>query len=282
MHSKPRVVLLMFTIALLIHVNVSTVLNRARRLIDGEDMVDGLPTVGVLAYKNERTQARPYFILCTLVLLDKDWVLTSAHCLDESATPLREGETLYIVLGLTDNSWAYSPSDVQERGVFEQSQHPEYCARFLLHHDITLMKVSIPFTLNDRVQPIELPPDDIEDSETGTKCNIVGWGIENFPITEESFPRYIKQGRMSLGSCENQFGNLLGDDHLCAVGTSVTPCSGDSGAPVFCDIGGKSYFIGIDSFGQFENCEDNPLQVLTRISYFLDFIEDTMEEETDD
>ncbi|XP_064594511.1 kallikrein 1-related peptidase b3-like [Liolophura sinensis] len=90
------------------------VLNRVRRLINGQAEPNGQPWMTVLAYKNTQPMdERPYLVVCGSVLIDESHVLITAHCFDENIVPKREGSTLFVVLGLKDNSWG-ATNDVQE------------------------------------------------------------------------------------------------------------------------------------------------------------------------
>ena len=93
----------------------------------------------------------------------------------------------------------------------------------------------------------------------------------------------IKVPVVSIDKCNEAFDGFLDETHLCAVGEiGKASCSGDSGGGLFSDlINGqdgqdrKWEVVGIVSRGS-NNCGDGTPGVYTRVSQYLQWIEETM------
>ena len=78
---------------------------------------------------------------------------------------------------------------------------------------------------------------------------------------------------------DKEFGGLMRDNMICAGAEGKDSCSGDSGGPLVCPLAedGSLVLTGVTSWGQ--GCgRPNKPGVYTEVAYFMDWIRDTMAE----
>jgi len=102
---------------------------------------------------------------CEASIVNQDWVVTAAHCTQGAVS----GYT--VVAGDHDINNPNEGSE-QTRTIEKIVNHPSYSPG-TFENDISLMKVSTPFQLNDRVQPVALPASHFTPTIDTTA---VGWG----------------------------------------------------------------------------------------------------------
>lgn len=117
------------------------------------------------------------------------------------------------------------------------------------------------------VQPIKLESELIEEVD----CVVSGWGRVETGGARPDILQYIWLKSITFQTCQTHWSSLVGEDEICTLtraGEGV--CHGDSGSPLVAD--GKQ--IGIVSWGN--PCANGKPDVFTRISSYLDWIEDAI------
>ncbi|XP_074837454.1 kallikrein-14-like [Carettochelys insculpta] len=203
-------------------------------------------------------------LYCGAVLLNKDWVVTAAHCRLPGTTTIRVGE--YNLRQLDNSEQMKSTSKI--------IPHPSYNPA-TKDNDLMLIKLNSSVQLNNNVHPIALASNS---APAGTICQVSGWGTTTSP--KLSFPALLQCANLQIipeSECQRSYPGLITDNMLCAGVTegNIDSCQGDSGGPLVC---GRT-LQGIVSWGLEECAQPKKPGVYTKLSKFLDWIQGTIRTE---
>lgn len=219
-----------------------------RRIVGGHDAVRGSAPWMARLYVRGRGH------VCGGSLIDRQWVVTSAHCFDMRDPPSKED--LSIRLGdHNDLDTEQSELLIQVEEIYE---HEEF-DRLTFNHDIALIKLLNPVTAyNDYIRPICLAnrTKDRALMTPGALGRVNGWGrITEGGITAEYLTEvYIPL--VSFNTCKRHFrrSDLTFTRNMFCAGHSrggADACQGDSGGPYSIkDNTGQWYLTGLVSWGE--------------------------------
>ncbi|KAM9772076.1 ovochymase-1 isoform 2-T2 [Syngnathus typhle] len=197
---------------------------------------------------------------CSAVLISRRWLLTARHCRvsPEEDVAVLGGHHLGLSLSQT----------VPVDKVFNLPQEDGFPPR----HDLSLLRLAVPARLGVSVMPICVPEEDEELDDSWT-CVSAGWGATS--ATAALDPQRLHHARVALverAQCRAQWGRDLVDDaHVCAHAVAGAACTGDSGAPLFCQKHGTYFLFGLLTWGS-SRCDPGKPAVFSKVADYHSWI----------
>ena len=165
--------------------------------------------------------------------------------------------------------------------------HPDYNST-VQTDDITLLELERPVALEgseSHIKPICLPPANFKVRE-GFNCVATGWGKgQNGPVVTDILQK-IKQPLLDSKRCKEAWGDIgwpISEKQLCLgdLKSEVGVCSGDSGGPINCALPGGGWMqVGVTSWTTNTCTYPGYAAVFTRVSAYIDWIQDTIAKNT--
>nr|XP_040226208.2 transmembrane protease serine 9-like [Anopheles coluzzii] len=225
-------------------------------------------------YHREQTN---FEYVCGGSILDRNTILTAAHCLYTSRGLIK----------LDQLSVQVGRNQLSEASVRSQEHHPE---QLIVHpgfspnsvtDDIALIKLATDITMTRYVQPVclwSLEPN--LDLIVGRNGTVVGFGLTEHDRVSD----YLRQAAIAvvdswtcIDSDRQVYGATLTANMYCGGGkTGVSVCNGDSGGGMFFEHGDTWYVRGVVSFMPLrENvglCDGTKYTVFTDVAKYRDWI----------
>ena len=175
--------------------------------------------------------------ICGGVILDELRVLTAAHC--------RITESHSVFVGGID----YDGSDIKQNvGIYNVTDHPEYS---FPKNDISVIQLDEKLDFStSRVQSIDFgSEEEFEKVKNGDgTCHIVGHGKIDGQRSVSTQLKTARQVYMSTRNCR-YYGDNTGNCFLTRDNDAGSQgCMGDSGGPLYCEIGYEMKLFGIAGF----------------------------------
>ncbi|CAF1490929.1 unnamed protein product [Adineta ricciae] len=249
------------------------------RIVNGENAIqNSWSMIASLRY-----DASMSYHICGGTILNEYHVLTAAHCVDPSVVGITF-KNMSVAFGL----FQLSQTNGIIRKINQVFIHPLWNsnARYIandiailrlnqsinLDRNSSLTRTCLPVRLNDSEEMLMYPPNN-------TDLVVIGWGLLN---TSGSISDVLQQVTIKL---------IDQRDRICASTTfdpssqfcagldqgGKGPCYGDSGGPIFQWIGDRWQQVGIVSYGEMGCAVKGYPSVFTRINYFLDWIQFTIQ-----
>jgi secreted trypsin-like serine protease len=216
------------------------------RVVGGEPVPNGdYPFVASLGdVRYGATAYRRHF--CGASLIDRNSVLTAAHCVQGSPKqPLR------VTVGRT----VLSGGGGQTRRVSRIVIHPRYNGVRSLTYDAAVLTLDNPVRGIPAIRLAGISQNALE--KPGRLATVAGWGntIKQPPRGENgsSYPDRMRAARVPIVSdarAGDVYRSFVGSLMVAAGTEGKDTCSGDSGGPMFARQDDIRYQIGITSFGR--------------------------------
>nr|XP_022907518.1 chymotrypsin-2-like [Onthophagus taurus] len=165
---------------------------------------------------------------CGGTILNKNHVLTAAHCIQTDNLQIRVG-----ILHLNDSLSIGETIKVQRIII-----HPNYNDEngTVTSHDLAILRLEQDLLFSDGIQPIRLP---LENETFTGKAVLTGWGRRKSLIPSYSNSlMFAEMSLINLDECKSDFLYAIGtfgpldDNNICTKGDDTYACQGDSGGPL--------------------------------------------------
>jgi len=230
---------------------------------DGARIVNGLsthdlPTVAVLL-SDFLGEAEFAIGFCSGTLIGCQTVLTAAHCVD--------GETASENFVFLQNVGTVSVSSI--------TIHPSYMGANFPIADVAVLKLGSLVTGVDPTEINQIDPSSVIPGASGT---IAGYGITLGSQNDFGLKRF---GRIKTANCNGSIPAGAGNtevicwDYETPVGSpgdDSNTCNGDSGGPLFMDLGAGNVVAGTTSGGFVDDCDTDDHSYNANVYTYRSFI----------
>ena len=204
---------------------------------------------------------------CGGAILNKDWILTAAHCVDDVSI-----FDINITAGVTNLDDIGTLG--QSRNPIGIRRHPKFVRRVTGEYDVALIELGAPLDLSDPAVsaiPRVKPSDDAQLTAKGTPATVIGWGATDEENLESNT---LQEVIVSIGT---ELAQTTSVRQISAGGAGVGSCRGDSGGPLVVidpqtdtpQLAGVASWNGQCRTGVFAT-------MYARVSSFEKWIDDTM------
>uniref|UniRef100_A0A8C3W8N5 Coagulation factor IX n=1 Tax=Catagonus wagneri TaxID=51154 RepID=A0A8C3W8N5_9CETA len=236
-------------------------LNDFTRIVGGENAKPGQFPWQVLL--NGKIDA-----FCGGSIINEKWVVTAAHCIEP-------GVKITVVAG-EHNTEEKEPTE-QRRNVIRAIPHHSYNATVNKYsHDIALLELDEPLTLNSYVTPICVA--DKEYTNIFLKFGsgyVSGWGRVFNRGRSATILQYLKVPLVDRATCLRSTKFTIFNNMFCAGfhEGGKDSCQGDSGGPHVTEVEGTSFLTGIISWGE-ECAVKGKYGIYTKVSRYVNWIKE--------
>ncbi len=257
----------------------------SRRIVGGEVVTD--PNAWPWMAAIVGTDASPPYsdFICGASLIDSGWVLTAAHCVEDTwAGGSVDPATIEIILGAHNLNDGSDWNRVKVKRIIMHPNYGDYDYS-TPDMDVAILKLEKQVTSQESI-PLYRGTGTL----AGQDCTVTGWGdtvgwghpdfVEDLYNLRQVSISVISNADCSKAYEENDPMSLPIDSSMLCAGASEggkDSCFGDSGGPLVVKDGGVWKQAGIVSWGGGSECAEKGLYgVYARVSECVDFIDKFM------
>ncbi|XP_047700672.1 coagulation factor IX isoform X2 [Prionailurus viverrinus] len=241
--------------------NVTQPLNDLTRIVGGKTAKPGqFPWQVLLKGKIDA--------FCGGSIINEKWVVTAAHCINPDVE-------ITVVAG--EHNTEETEHTEQKRNVIRTILHHSYNASVNKYsHDIALLELDEPLTLNSYVTPICVA--DREYTNTFLKFGygyVSGWGKVFNRGRPATILQYLKVPLVDRATCLRSTKFTIYNNMFCAGfhEGGKDSCQGDSGGPHVTEVEGIHFLTGIISWGE-ECAMKGKYGIYTKVSRYVNWIKE--------
>ncbi|KAH9493939.1 hypothetical protein DERF_014663 [Dermatophagoides farinae] len=245
---------------------------RDARIVGGEDSLSGQWPWAVAIFLSSKGISKYW---CGGALINRNHIITAAHCLSDQRGQLYPRENLLVKLGMHDLNNNDYEMDRQTFNVVSILQHPEF-KRNGFYNDLCLLRLDHDVRLvPESVWPICLPDTTIRSRNlVGYMATVIGWGTTKYGGQQSGLLQQVSLPVWDNHDCDKRYFQPINKNFLCAgfVEGGKDACQGDSGSPLMLPDNNRRWtIIGIVSFGN--RCAQAGYPgVYTRVTEYIDWI----------
>ncbi|XP_023933160.1 atrial natriuretic peptide-converting enzyme [Lingula anatina] len=218
---------------------------------------------------------------CGATLINKQWLLTGAHCIDWLPSFLHR----YLAVRLGSVKLVLPDAKSVVVRVKATYSHPQFETPSAINNDIALLKLEAPVTYTDYIRPVCLPSVD-EPVSPKRRCYITGWGAtQGNRATATMHLREAKAQEETDAVCDAATSLMTyvynATTMMCALYESgiINACAGDSGGPMVCeDMTGRWVLHGVNSWGHIVCNKPTFPSVFTEVYHYRDWIDQVIKD----
>ncbi|XP_037714133.1 serine protease grass-like [Drosophila subpulchrella] len=201
---------------------------------------------------------------CSGSLITSRFVLTAANC--PNVFPVTKVRLGVFDMDIRENTY--------EVNIDRSISHPQFSLS-KYKYDIALLRMAQEVSFSDYIRPICLLVNQ-KVQLTNPNFKLTGWGYTN----DGEVSRILLTTNLQIADlsyCNQKFGHLVDQSHICAGSSKSDACEGDGGSPLSAKLnyGGaiRVFQFGIVSYGS-KSCDD--YGVYTNVTHYMDWIKDTI------
>jgi secreted trypsin-like serine protease len=223
--------------------------------------------VGEFPYEVGLLNAQTGGLFCGGAYLDRGWVVTAAHCIDDGTHPRLTQNDIIVFYGSTDLLSGGTRVQLASDPIVNSNWDPK-----TVQNDIALLKINPP----DDLPYVRIPLDAVEAPvvSPGALLTVSGWGLTDPGGGISTDLMKADLPVVDISTCQSIYSSSpVSQNNVCAGQPGAGGCYGDSGGPLSGLDGEGRVLVGIVSFGK-PSCDTSSPTVFTRVVKFRQWITD--------
>lgn len=236
-----------------------------QKIVNGNTSAPGqFPYIALLQITRSTTTT-----ICGGSLLNRDWILTAAHCVSSARhISIHLGAHRIANDTISEPNRVVVPADLQSSVI-----HSGY-NQLLALNDVALLRLQSSIQFSMFIQPVRLPASN-SGSFVGRTVLASGWGRKYTQAGEHASElQWARLVVITNDDCRQSLSSIaVRETTMCAIGPRAeSVCNGDSGGPLVLDGYVTRTLIGVVSFGHRSGCDLGHPQGFSRVSEYLSWI----------